>query len=670
MLYLSRTGSPWDIFLYLVQSCAWAIGGWLLVTHTFRLRLWERLITGLTTGWLLYIALSNLLAHIMPLTPAYWVATAIILIAGIGLAWRSSLRLELKDWSSWAQVGVLVALTGLFSMIQTGLAIFDDYLHLPLVSIIAAGDIPPHFYGDPTVYFAYHYGLQVSAASLVRVAGLYPWKAWDLSKAFAIALTLNLGWLWIRRLTRSHLAGVLGSILITFGGRARWLLLLIPLPLLTRISASIHLVNTGADTAGNLVQALISPWIIEGGGPIPFPFAFHNGIFVPVFFVLGSTGALPFVTVLLMLLLVSRTKLSTAGMVILGLIFSTLALSGEHLFAAAWGGIALAMGIYLILCRVRRSKPVWQLVWQWGGILLIGALLSLVQGAFITETARDFITKLSGGFAVTSMNAYGFSLRWPLALPDAHLGELSIFNPGQLIVLLVELGPVLLLFPVVTRLAWRWVRRKDWLKAGLGFAAAWSFLFPMVFRYGVDRSTTRLPATAIWLWLVLGFSVLWLVLRKTRPVFQYLLGLGYTVTLLGGFVIFAVQLVAIPSPQLSYFITQADARVARLYWGRLEPHAQVLDSMPERAITVFGRASHSRPKIYEYYPDWQALIASPDPATIARTGYTYVYMDQAWWGKLTASQQEAFSQGCVNLVYEDTASGSTFRRLYDVRLCK
>ena len=73
---------------------------------------------------------------------------------------------------------------------------------------------------------------------------------------------------------------------------------------------------------------------------LALPFAFHNGIFVPAFFTLGSTGAMPFMTILLLLLLLPRGRFSTAGLIIWSLIFATLALSAEHLFVVIWVGIA------------------------------------------------------------------------------------------------------------------------------------------------------------------------------------------------------------------------------------------------------------------------------------------------------------------------------------------
>src|SRR4030042_6566446 len=280
-MYLSRANNLIDIALYLLLSSGWALGGWLLVRSAFHLRRSERVVSGLAAGFLLFIGISNLLAHILPVTYAFLGASLIIFLAGVACVWRSNLHpwLDKRDLNVIPLMVCFLALTVLFTLILRAGSIFDEYLHLPLISIMAVGEIPPHFYLNPDFYFAYHYGIQVFAASLVCLAGFFPWSAWDVSRALTIAFTLVLGWLWIRRVTRSVTAAWLGSILITFGGGTRWLLLLLPTSLSNWVSQSVNLVGTGLNTAPTLAEALHKTWLIEGGGAASFPFAFHNGIF-------------------------------------------------------------------------------------------------------------------------------------------------------------------------------------------------------------------------------------------------------------------------------------------------------------------------------------------------------------------------------------------------------
>ena len=671
-MYLSRTNSLIDIALYFLLSSGWAMGGWLLVTHAFRLRRLERIICGLGVGFLLFISFSNLYAHFLDITIAYWGSALTILLVGIACAWLSKLHpwLEKRDLIAVPMVLVLIGLVVLFTFILKGEAIFDEYLHLPLISTMASGDIPPHFYLNPAFYFAYHYGIQVFAASLVYLADFFPWSAWDISRALAIAFTLVLGWLWGRRVTRSNIAGWLGTILFTFGGGSRWLLLLLPAPWLNWVSQSVNLVGTGLDTAPTLVAALYSPWLIEGGGPVPFPFAFHNGIFIPVFFNLGSTGAMPYMTILLLLLLLPRGRFSITGLITWSILFATLALSAEHLFAVIWVGITLVAGISLIFHkRLFKSFPKGTFL-QWGIILSLAALLSLVQGGFITEISRNLIASISGA-ASQSYNVRGFSIRWPPGLLSAHLGVLSILIPGQLITLLAELGLALILIPVIFTRVKKWLYRRDWFSSGLAISAALSLAFPLFFQYEVDRSITRMPATALWTCLVLGFPILWMAFPRVKTITCLGMVAGYVIIILAGAVIFRTQLYSIPNLEYTYYIDELDASYSADYWNELPTNAQVLDRIPSRSVTLFGRITRAHAGIYDPQPDWEALIVNPIPTQIAAAGYDYVYMDRVWWDSLTSTNQSNFQQPCIDIIDEREQTGGTdYRLLVDVSACK
>jgi hypothetical protein len=671
-MYWFRTNSWIDIALFLVLSAGWALGGWLLVTHAFRLRHIERILSGLAAGFLLFITISNLLAHLVSVTAALWGASLVILLAGLVAAWRSTTRpwLTINDFKAAFLLAGLVGLTILFTLILHGEAIFDEYLHLPLISIMAAGDIPPHFYLNPGFYFAYHYGLQVFAASMVRLAGFFPWSAWDISRALAIAFTLVLGWIWVRRVNHSRWAAWLGSILFTFGGGARWLLLLLPAPWLSWVSARVSLVGTGLDTAPTLAEALHRPWVIEGAGPVAFPFAFHNGIFVPVFFILGSTGAMPFMTVLLLLLLLPRGRFSVAGLTVWILLFSSLALSAEHWFALLWSGIALASILAYYFQKRQGALPSRRIYLQWAMILALTAAISLVQGGFITETARNLINTINHTLA-QSYNARGFSLRWPPGLLSAHLGTLSIFSPGQLIALAAELGPALLMIPLVFMGYKKKLLRKDPFLAGLATSVAISLLLSLFFQYEVDRSTTRLPATALWTCLVLGFPVVWAAFHQIRVIGRIGLSIGFIAIILGGVVIFRTQLYSLTSAQYSYYIDGLDASYAVDYWDRLPTGTLILDRIPERSVTIFGRITLASSGIYDPLPGWQRLIDDPEPPQAALAGYDYIYIDNTWWESLNPAQQAYFQNPCVQIIDERSQDrGTDYRKLVYIRACR
>jgi hypothetical protein len=672
-MYWSRTGSPIEMLVFLVQCLTWVVGGWLWVTHAFRLRPAERLLAGLAAGLLMFIALSNLLAHYLQLPAAYWGAALLVLLSGLGLAGARRRRrpglpwLEKADLRAWSQLAALLGVTLLFTLIGRGLAIFDEDVHLPLVSVMAAGDIPPHFYLDPSRWLAYHYGLHVFAAALVRLAGFFPWSAWDLSKALSIALTLSLAWTWVFRQTRSRLAAWLGAFLVVLGGGARWLLLLAPPSVLQWISSGIQLTNTALGSGTDLFTVLARPWLIEGSGPFPFPFAYHSGIFVPVTFALGASSAMPYFTVLLLLLLVNRRSLSAAAVVPLSLVFASLALSGEHLFVFLWAGLALVGLFYLV-----RRRAMGRLALRpWAAVLAVSALLCVIQGGFLTEAVRNVLAELEGSHTVVgTYNYYTFIPRWPPGLDTAHFGALSLFDPRQFLVLLAELGPAVLLAPLATRLAWRGMRRGRWLAAGLGVAALASFLVPLFFQYGVERSGTRLPATALWLWLLLAIPSLWRALARKSRLRPLLGGLGYFTLSFGGLVIFAVQLMALPDPQLTYYINGKDAVLGQELWNRLPPGAQVYDVIPFRSVTLFGRAARTNQDFYHSWPDFLALAADPDPVAIRREGFSYVFVERKWWEALRPRLQRRFEAPCVQRAAGYTPGDGDFRWLLDIRACQ
>ncbi len=669
-----RTLDPAGLLAFSLTCLAWGTGGWLAVRAWFGLRPGERLLGGLAAGFIVNLTLVNLFTPLAGLPAASALSAVIILAAGLWAAWRTrpgwaALRADLRDWP---QVALLLVLTLLFETAQRGVSLFDEYLHLPMVSIMGTGLIPPPFYLNPELTLAYHYGLQVFAAVLESLARFFPWSAWDLTRGLAIALTINLGWLWVRRGTGRGTAATLGALVLIMGGGARWLLLLLPGRVLNWISAGVQLSNSGADTAASLTQALTLPWPVEGGGAFPFPFAYHTGVFTPQFFILGSTGALPALTALLLLLLVrpDPDRRSPGAWLALSLILANLALSAEHLFAFLWGSLAL-IGVVAVIGLRRQRRPLdREQVWGWLAVLAISAVLSIFQGGFITETVRSLLAG-AGSQNPSTSNLYGFNLRWPPAIVSAHLGLLSPFNLRQLVALLAEMGPVLLAGPLATVYAWRAARRGHWLAGGLGLAALLMLVFTLFVAYGVDRSSTRFASTSLWLWLALAFPLVWRIFQRAGSFTRAALGLLYAITLYAGLVMFAVQLTAFPNPVPAYFINGIDLSMSRKYWNRLETGAQVLDWVPERAVTLFGRASKVRSEIYVTLPEWKQLMTDPTPQNAAQDGFSYIYMDDQWWQRLSQTQRETFQQPCVRLVDEvKNNGGEKFRRLYNIQSCK
>ena len=683
-MYWSRTGSELAALSWLVLCLIWWVGGWLICAHAFRLHSRERILAGLGTGMLLFISFSNLFAHFIGLPVALWVGGSLVLVVGLIASWRVGGRiyLERADLRAWPQVLVLAVLLVLFVLINRGLAIFDDYHNLPLISTIAAGDVPPHFYLNTANRMAYHYGLHLFSASMVRLGDLFPWSAFDVGKAISLALAALLGWQWFRRKTRSNIAALLGAGLVLFAGGSRWLLVFIPTGGLERVSSAIQLQGSSAYSGSSLYTNLSLPWLIEGAGPIPFPFAFANGIFTPGIMALGGSGALPLATIFLLLLL-ARRDWKWGTFLIYSLLLATFGLTAEYLFAPIVAGLFLVIGIGWISSWLSRRKlqgsssPLVKQKYlrrtaEWAGLAILSTVLVFLSGGLFTEAFRRLVGVLAANTEVTGSGFIGFALRMPPALVSAHLGELSLLDPLQLLVGLAEIGIVIFIAPWVTWWSLTQIRRGNWMIAALGAAALMGFLLPMVLEYtGRDRDITHMSGAAVFLWLILGFPLAWFAVRRGRLWVRILLGISYFILVFDGLVLFAFQILAIQRPQLTTFVLEPDVQLSRTFWNRLDEGAQVLDNLPHRAITLFGRGGGQAYRDF-FMPleAWEDLIANPDPAQIARSGYSYVYFDSEWWTKLTREQRQLYKQPCVRPVEVFVYEGIDTRRLLDVSQCK
>jgi hypothetical protein len=686
-LYWSRTGSYLDVLIWLALSALWAAGGWLLAVNLFRSRVKESGALGLAIGLTTFIILTNLFTNFISLTAAYWVSALLLALSGL-VSWLRARRQTqppgqlLETLKGWRYLLALLLLTVLFTAINRGLSIFDDYHNLPLVSTIATGDAPPHFYLDPQNRLAYHYGLHLFAASLVRLAGLFPWSALDFSKAFVLALTLVLAWIWFRRLTGT-LGAWLGTSLLFFGGGARWLLLFAPVTWLQQVSQHLSYLGSGVASGSDLLTSLSQPWTIEGAGSVPFPFAYANGIFPPMLMDLGGSSTLPWLAIFLLLLIWQR-RWRIPQALLFTLILASLALTGEHLFLMVVAGLILALFLLEISSRtsidaatppLKMPQTLFKRILAWlriTAILFLPALvLAFSAGGVLTEIARQQLSHWFGSSEPAMIGFAGFSFHLRPVVVSAHLGALSVFDPNQLVVILAESGPVLFLAPAAVAYSWHRARRGDWLTYGLGIASLIGLVVSVFITYGVPRDIIRFMTSMFTLWIILAFPFLWFLFKVKGRWFRDVLVAGYLIAIFGGLALFATQVLTIPAPQLAYFVHEdLDDVASDLYWDRLPQDAQVLDSIPFRAVTLFGRPARAHRSLYEPYPDWDALIKLPDPVTVAQAGYDYVYMDRAWWKGIDLHLRQAYQEGCPELIMQNKDRFGDYRRLYDLRACR
>jgi hypothetical protein len=668
MLYWSRTGSIFDLLAWLLLSGLSFLGGWLLCVHQFNLRSRERLFAGITLGTMLLMFTSNLLAQIISLRAAFWASAMVILGLGFLAAWRSSQRprFPLGDFWVWSQWLAFLGIFLFFILVNRGLAIFDDFVNLPMVAALATGDVPPHFYLNPEKMLDHHYGMHLLAAGLVEIGGFFPFSALDVYKAFSMALGLILPWLWYRRFIGDGRSWFWLGLFILFAGGTRWMLLLLPQPQLELISAGVQMLGSAAQTAPDLASALLKGWEIAGDGPLPFPFAFMNGITTPLPLAMSSKGGWP--TLALLLLLASRSWRPVQGL-LFGVLVASTALVSETVFVMAWGGVVAGVAVEIIRrWYLHRS---WDGLLGWLWVLLPGAILAPLMGGALTVTLQNILLSARGE-EVTAIMVPPVGLRWPPALLSGHLGALSIADPGQLLIALLEIGPLLLLGPWVILALPGYFRSRKLFAGGLVILSIVSFLAPILIRFvDRDRDIARLTAETLKVWMLLGLPYLWLAYKRSGKLVRSAIGTAYVLSILGGVALLPTLLVAMARPQVSSFIGQPDVILSRTYWDQLEEDAWVLDPQyPYRPIVLFGRSTGPAfETIYYRLPEFKALLDSPDPVAMARAGYDYVYLDRETWQKFTGDQRRAFQQPCVRLRAQQKAETGDFRRLLDIRNC-
>lgn len=666
-----------ELFLLAVWALMWALGGIWLVRAAFNLRPNEQTLSGVGLGLVLQTWMANLLGQVLPVPLAFWLSAVLVFIAGLGF----SLPLKGREWLSLVRIPMrplqwvaLALLAYMFIVVGRGLAVLDDYQNLPITSLLAAGDIPPHFALDPSVQFNYHYFTLISAAQIMRLGGMHAWNSLDIVRGFGFALALIMGALWIQRVTKSTLAGLLGGLMSAFAGGTRWLMLLLPEGVLKAISPHIKMIGSGAQTAPDLFTAITAPWAVDSGAAWNIPFAFTNGINTPSIWTYhAGTGGVGDIIGAFLILAHNRMK-GWRGVVVMSALVAALALSSE----VGYGFLLLGFGIVALFAGIRQHAWPWRLpasLLRWMAVLGTSGVFALFQGGVLTGVAEGWLNRLTGS-AGTQSSYFNLSLApvWPPAFLSSHLGLLSLFNPAQLLVALFEIGPIIILLPLPLIWGWKALRAGRWYEAALIVVPVVMLVTLLVQYTGSAGPTalTRVQGGIVGLSRS-GFAVaaLWMLGRRVKESTKALLGTLVVVTLFGGFALFSSELLAAPKPLFSTYITYVDLRAEKDYWNRLEPGALIFDPTPSRAVTIFARPTRSHNTWYEPKPEWEALVENPDPVALRAYGFDYMYFDYAWWSMLPTDKQNMLIQPCVQLVKQyDWENGVyDFRRLLDIRAC-
>lgn len=650
----------------------WALGGIWLLRAAFNLRHDEQVLAGIGLGLVLQNWLANLLGRFLPVPLAFWLAAAFMFLGGLGAGfaihrrWRFLFEIPVRPLQFLA-----LALLGyaLFA-VGRGLAILDDYQNLPMTSILATGDIPPHFALDPRLSFNYHYATLLFSAQVMRVGSIFVWTALDLVRGFGAALAFMLGGLFVRRFTRSSFFGFVAVLFALFGGGLRWGMLLLPEKLLEQLGQTITLIGSSAGLGPDFITALLSPFPIESGATWNFPFAYMGGMDTAAVWTFQSgAGGLGGIITGVLLLSYHHWRGWLGGLVT-ALLLSALALSNEVGFVALCFGLVLVAVIYII--RYRRMIP--GSLAKWFAVVLLAGLITLVQGGVISGVFLDALNNLFfPGAAGQSYFSGSFHLRWPPALLSTHLGYLELTNPYHLLVLFFESNALLLVgLPVAFALAFKAFRSGHWY---LVFGFAWSvaailLAFAQYAGPAGPTALTRAQGSLMDLG-ALGFTYLPFVAARRKDWIKIIVACLVLLSMFGGMVLFGFELLSAPKPIYSTFMDVLDAQMMQKHWNRLETDALIFDPISYRAPTVFGRFTDSNITWYRSKPEWEKLTEAPDPYAIRKAGFDYIYLDQKYWDQIGAKGRALLQDACVRVMDEVRAKRTAdFRWLLDIRACQ
>ena len=646
----------------------WFLGGWWIARRAFTLSTNEEWVVGAGIGLVLETWFANLLPRIIPTPLSFWLSAVLVFVIGLlfWLPFNKDLRNIFRFRLSIPLVISFLLIVYSFTMIGRGLGLFDDFQNLPLASRLAAGDIPPHYPLNPDIRFSYHYLLLLFSGQISRLAQVGPWLSNDLARALVFGLGIIIVGMVAYRMTRNKLVGYFSAVVASFTMGTRWLLLFLPPTVTSAISANIHFIDSAVATAPNLFEGLVKPWQVAGAGPFPFPFAFLSGINFPTILDHNGIGFLHGMMLAILLLTFKRWK-GWQSAAVTAVLIASLALVEEISTVLIIGSLVLVILLFLALNRkTRLSKN----MLTWLIVLGVSTVLIIFQGGVISEVVYKFIHPAS---TVPSYYVdYQFQFTFPPVLVSEGLGALSLFNPSQLLVALLDFGPIFLILPLAAIYGYRAFRAKRWFEASFILASLLSLgvsLFVVTGGTVGISTTTRFYESPLRMLKIYAVPLLFFWLQRKRLFTKTLSWSLAGISILGGVVLFGVESIAVQRPVFADFIKQPDVTVFQQYWNKLEPGALVFDPEPNRAVTVFGRLTDSSLSWFETKPEWEALVANPDPYSARAQGYSYLYFDQAYWDSLSPAAQSALSSKCVILMTEvDTLHGDS-RRLLDIRTC-
>ena len=591
------------LLLWVVAS---GIGGLWIIRALFHLHPHEELPVGIISGLLLATYLINFLGRFLAFPTACWAGAGIVLVMGIILdipKTKEDLVNLFKVKFSFPTWIVMILLILVFWGIGNGLGLLDEYPILPLISQMAGGDLPPHFALDPNVVYNYHYFSFLFSAVLMRLGDLFPWTGLDLQQAIVLTFCMFLLGLWVFRITRNKIAGICAGIFYFFSGGTRWLMLLLPQPLINLIDKNIERMGSGLNSGPTLQAALTGSWAARGTGPYLIPFAYANGFNSSFTIGLGYIFNLTLIFLLILLLTYKRWK-NWGVIVFYALLLASLELTNEVTYAMFLLGFLLLLVAFTI--KNRTIKIPSELSFVVIAIILSG-VLTLIQGGVISGVFQGLITHTPNVAGEgSSFHNVSFFFSFPPGFVDAHLGYLSFFNPIQLLVLLFEIGPMLIL--VVPTILWGYkaLKAERWMEAALVGMVIISFglsFILMSFKSSSVGALSRAQNTFLFIVRIFAVPIFLLWLSQKNSTRKIMVAVLIFITLFGGLSIFSLELLAIQKPILSTYIEPLDARIMKEYWNKLDPSSMILDPEPIRDAVLFGRPTNAAITWFELNPN-------------------------------------------------------------------
>ncbi len=236
---------------------------------------------------------------------------------------------------------------------------------------------------------------------------------------------------------------------------------------------------------------------------------------------------------------------------------------------------------------------------------------------------------------------------------------------------LCEVGPILLVIPLLVIRAVKAYRRNAWFEAIMltGYLLTIGSIFIQFEGSTGVRNTSRLYSF-LTLALIYFVPLTWNWARNKSDNVRYVAGTLSLMAVVGGMVLFASQLPAIQKPIIAPFMSEVDAKISEKYWNTLPSNAMVFDPVPSRSVILFGRAIETGLTWYEYTPKWIELISNPDPVKIHQAGYDYIYLDEEAWNESSGIYKSIGNQACTQLMESEKVWPGVIRKMYDIRACK